>query len=87
MRDTPDKYISDTIQTPSTDTHNSPEIHNLNTLSCNEQKQPLFDEDISNHFQFDQERNLSYQPISTSLTLKRKGQMYYMPMDFQITHT
>ena len=51
--------------------------------SCNEPKQPLLDNDIANHIQFDKERNLSYFPISTSLTLKRKRQMYYMPMDFE----
>ena len=46
-------------------------------------KKTLLDEDISNHIQFDHERNLSYLPISTSLTLKRKRNMYYMPMDFE----
>ena len=46
-------------------------------------KQPLLDEDITNHIQFDQERNLSYLPMSTSLTLKQKCHMYYMPMDFE----
>ena len=38
---------------------------------------------ISEHIQFDEERNLSYLPISTSLTLKRKRHMYYIPMDFE----
>ena len=28
------------------------------------------------------ERNLSYLPISTTLTLKQKRHMYYMPMEF-----
>ena len=51
--------------------------------SCNEPKQSLLDDDIANHIQFDKERNLSYLPISTSLTLKRKRHMYYMPMDFE----
>ena len=46
-------------------------------------KQPLLDEDITNHIQFDRERNLSYLPMSTSLTLKRKRHMYYMPIDFE----
>ena len=40
-------------------------------------------EDLSEHIQFDKERNLSYLPISTSLTLKRKRHMYYIPMDFE----
>ena len=35
------------------------------------------------YIQFDKERNLSYLRISTSLTLKRKRHMYYMPMDFE----
>ena len=50
--------------------------------SCDEPKQPLLDDHIANHVQFDKERNLSYLSISTSLTLKRKRHMYYMPMDF-----
>ena len=52
-------------------------------LSCNEPKQPLSDDDNANHIQFVKERNLSYLPISTSLTLKRKRHMYYMSMDFE----
>ena len=83
MRDAPDKYFSDHIQTPTALTENPPKIHHPSTFSCNEQKQPLLDEDITNHIQFDRERNLSYLPMSTSLTLKRKRHMYYMPMDFE----
>ena len=83
MRDAPDKYFSDNTQTFPVPTDNSPEIQHPSTFSCNEQKQPLLDEDITNHIQFDQERNLSYLPMSTSLTLKRKRHMYYMPMDFE----
>ena len=83
MRDAPDKYFSDNIQNSSELTAKSPQNHLPSTSSCNEQKQPLLDEDISNHIQFDQERNLSYLPMSTSLTLKRKRHMYYMPMDFE----
>ena len=44
-------------------------------------KKPFFDEDISHHIQIDQERNLAYLPISTSLTLKQRRQFYNMPMD------
>ena len=64
--------------------HDSP-IKNHVTIktSCNDQKQPLLNEDLAEHLQFDKERNLSYLPISTSLTLKRKRHMYYIPMDFQ----
>ena len=40
-------------------------------------------EDLTEHIQFDKERNLSYLPISTSVTLKRKRHMYYIPMDFE----
>ena len=83
MRDAPDNYFSDHIQTPPACTENLPKIHHPSTFSCNEQKQPLLDEDITNHIQFDRERNLSYLPMSTSLTLKRKCHMYYMPMDFE----
>ena len=83
MRDAPDKYFSDNLQNSSELTAQSPQNHLQSTSSCNKQKQPLLDEDISNHIQFDQERNVSYLPMSTSLTLKRKRHMYYMPMDFE----
>ena len=83
MRDALDKYFSDTTQTTYINTDNSPEMHHLNICPCIEQKQPLLDEDISNHIQFDQERNLSYLHISTSLTLKQKRHLYYMPMDLE----
>ena len=83
MRDAPDKYLSDNIQTPPVLTENPPKIHHPRTFSCNAQKQPLLDEDITNHIQSDQERNLSYLPMSTSLTIKRKRHKYYMPMDFE----
>ena len=83
MRDAPDKYLSDNTQPSPAPTDDLPDIHHPNIFSCNEQKQPLLDEDISNHIQFDQKRNLSYLPMSTSLTLKRKRHMYYMSMDFE----
>ena len=60
MRDSPDKYFSENTQTFPVPTDNSPETQHPTTFSCNEQKQPLSDEDITNHIQFDQERNLSY---------------------------
>ena len=75
MRDAPDRYLSDTLQTTSINEDNSPETNDQNISSCNEQKQPLLDAHISNHIQFDQERNLSYLSISTSPTMKRKGHM------------
>ena len=83
MRDAPDKYFSDNIQNSLEPTDKSPENNLPSTSSSDEQKQPFSNEDISNHIQFDQERNLSYLPMSTSLTLKRKRHIYYMPMDFQ----
>ena len=46
-------------------------------------QQIILDDDIANHVQFDKERNLSYLPISISLTFKRKHHMYYMPTDFK----
>ena len=67
MKDAPDKYFSDNTQTFPVPTDNSPETQHSSTSSCNEQKQPLLDEDITNHIHFDQERNLSYLPMSTSL--------------------
>ena len=83
MRDAPDKNVSDNIQISPSPTDKSPKDHHPSTFSCNEQKQPLLDEDISNHIQFDQERNLSYLSMSTLLTLKLKHHMYYMPMDVE----
>ena len=91
LSDAPDNYF---VQpTP----QNQPQIdlipetqHKITTVesqpsnsSCNEQKRPLLDDDLTEHIQFDEERNLSYLPKSTSLTLKRKRHMYYMPMDFK----
>ena len=70
LRDAPDNYFEQPTPQPP-------------TSSCNEQKQPLLNDDLTEHIQFDKERNLSYLPISTSLTLKRKRHMYYMPMDFE----
>ena len=42
MRDSPDKYLSDNIQTSPEHTDNSPEIHHSSTFSCNEQKTTPF---------------------------------------------
>ena len=47
MRDAPDKYFSDNTHISPPTTDKSPEIHHPNPFSCNEQKQPLLDEDIS----------------------------------------
>ena len=91
LRDAPDNYFEQ--PTP----QNQPQIdlisetqHKTTTVesqpstsSCNEQKRPLLDDDLTEHIQFDKERNLSYLPISSTLTLKRKRHMYYMPMDFK----
>ena len=85
LKDAPDNYLAPTTNEPTPESqHTIPIKENFPTkTSCNEQKQPLLDDDLTNHIQFDQERNLSYLPISTSLTLKRKRHMYYMPMDFE----
>ena len=65
--------------------HHTPITNTCETTnsSCNEPKQPLLDDDIVNHIQIDKERNLPFLPISTSLPLKRKRHLYYMPMDFE----
>ena len=83
MPEAPDNYFPENIQTTLLQASNTPENHHTTTLPFNDQKQPLLDEDISNHIQFDQERNLSYLMISIFLTLNRKRNMYYMPMDFE----
>ena len=89
FQDAPDNYFTKQPTHPKADPnleihHESP-IKNHVTIktSCDDQKQPLLNEDLSEHIQFDKERNLSYLPISTSLTLKRKRHMYYIPMDFE----
>ena len=89
FQDAPDNYFTKQPTHPETDPnleihHESP-IKNHVTIktSCDGQKQPLLNEDLSEHIQFVSERNLSYLPISTSLTLKRKRHMYYIPMDFE----
>ena len=91
LSNAPDNYFTNPHEPHHPTTDVTPKIHH-NTItktceatnsSCNEPEQPLSDDDIANHIQFDKERNLSYLPISTSLTLKRKRHMYYMPMDFE----
>ena len=87
MHDAPDNYFTQQPTFPKTDltpeSPQSPKYYVSIETSCNDQKQPLLNEDLSEHIQFDKERNLSYLPISTSLTLKRKRHMYYIPMDFK----
>ena len=91
LSNAPDNNFTNPHEPHHSSTDVTPKIHH-NTItntcettnsSCNEPKQPLLDDDIANYKQFDKERNLSYLPISTSLTLKRKRHMYYMPMDFE----
>ena len=89
LADAPDNYFTKPPTHPETEPnsnihHDSP-IKNHVTIktSCSDTKQPLLNEDLAEHLQFDKERNLSYLPISTSLTLKRKRHMYYIPMDFE----
>ena len=89
LRDSPDNYFIKQQTHPEIDSkpdihHNSP-VKNYVTIntSCDDKKQPLLSEDLTEHIQFDKERNVSYLPISTSLTLKRKRHMFYIPMDFE----
>ena len=67
LRDAPDNYFIKQQTHPEIDPdlnihHDSP-IKNHVTIktSCNDQKQPLLNEDLAEHLQFDKERNLSYQ--------------------------
>ena len=89
LRDSPDNYFIKQQTHPEIDSkpdihHNSPvKNHVTINTSCDDKKQPLLSEDLTEHIQFDKERNVSYLPISTSLTLKRKRHMYYIPMDFE----
>ena len=46
-------------------------------------KQPLLDNDVSNHLTTDEGNNNMYLNLSTNLTLKKKRHMYYFPMDFE----
>ena len=65
--------------------HHTSITHSCETphSSCNEPKQPLSDDDTANIVQFDKQQNITYLPISTSPTLKRKRHMYYMLLDFE----
>ena len=87
LHDAPDNYFPQQPTHPTTestsDLHHPPKNYVSIKTSCNNKKHPLLNEDLTEHIQFDEERNLSYLPISTSLTLKRKGYMYYIPMDFE----
>ena len=83
----PDNYFPQQSNNPETDLkseiQHTTKHHVTIKTTCNNEKQPLLNEDLTEHIQFDKERNLSYLPISTSLTLKRKRHMYYIPMDFE----
>ena len=91
LSNAPDNYFTNPHEPHHPNTDVTQKIHHniitktceATNSSCNEPKQPFLDDDIGNHIQFDKERNLSYLPISTSLTLKRKRHMYHMPMDFE----
>ena len=87
LHDAPDNYFPQQPNNPEIDLN--PETQHTTKhrvtiqISCNNEKQPLLNEDLTEYIQFDKERNLSYLPNSTSLTLKRKRHMYYIPMDFE----
>ena len=87
LHDAPDNYFPQQSTHPKIDStpeiHHASENHVTKKTNCNDEKQPLLDEDLTEHIQLDKERNLSYLPISTSLTLKRKLHMYYIPMVFE----
>ena len=83
----PDNYFTKQPTQPKIDSNSKIHHATKNRVTvknfCNDKKQPLLDEDLTEHKEFEDERNLSYLPISTSLTLKRKRHMYYFPMDFE----
>ena len=87
LHDAPDNYFPQQPNNPESDPdseiQHTTKHHVTIQTSCNDEKQPLLNEDLTEYIQFDKERNLSYLPISTSLTLKRKRHMYYIPMDFE----
>ena len=88
-RNAPDNYFTNPNDPTHPNMNITPKIHHTpitdacetTKTSCNEPKQPLLDDDIANHEQFDKERNLSYLRIFTSLSLKRKRHIPYM--DFE----
>ena len=86
LHDAPDNYFPQQPNNPeinlNPDTQHTTK-HRVTIKTCNNEKQPLLNEDLTEYIHFDKERNLSYLPISTSLTLKRKRHMYYIPMDFE----
>ena len=87
LHDAPDNYFPQQSNNPETDPNSeiqhTTKHHVTIKTSCNNEKQPLLNEDLTEHIQFERERNLSYLPISISLTLKRLRHMYYFPMDFE----
>ena len=87
LHDAPDNYFpqqpNNHESDPDSEIQHTTKHHVTIETSCNDEKQPLLNEDLTEYIQFDKERNLSYLPISTSLTLKRKRHMYYIPMDFE----
>ena len=91
MRNVLDNYFTNPNEPPYPNMDVTPKIHHTSIthpceiphLSCNKPKQPLADDDLANIVQFDKQRNLTYLPISTSPTLKRKRHNYYMPLDFE----
>ena len=87
LHDAPDNYFPQEPKHPETDSNSeiqpTTKHHVTIKTSCNNEKQPLSNEDLTESMQFDKERNLSYLPTSTSLTLKRKRHMHYIPMDFE----
>ena len=87
LHDAPDNYFPQ--QPNNTETNSNSEIQHTSKhrvtikISCNDEKQSLLYEELTEYILFDKEQNLSYLPISTSLTLKRKRHMYYLPMDVE----
>ena len=87
LQDAPDKYFPQQPNNPETDSNSeiqhTTKHHVTIKTCCTDEKQPLLNEDFTEYIQFDEERNLSYLPISTYLTLKLKRHVYYIPMDFE----
>ena len=87
LHDAPDNYFPQEPAHPEIDSNSviqhTTKHHVTIKTSCNDEKQPLLNKNLTEHIPFDKERKLSYLTISTFLTLKRKRHMYNIPMDFE----
>ena len=77
-----DQLKAQSTSTTQTDEDTTSELTNT-LFSASPGKQPLLDADVFNHLTTDEGNNVAYLNLSSNLTLKKKRDMYYFPMDFE----